>query len=133
MGLADSFSLPTPKEDEEQAALFQWAAYNAAAHPELLLLMHIPNEGKRTVQNGAKMKRIGLKAGVPDILLPVSHGGFHALYIEMKRTKDGKVSDNQKWWIEKLNQNGNLAVVCFGWVAAKDVICRYLDIKEKTI
>lgn len=32
------------REAEEQEALFVWAEYQSAAHPELKLLYHIPNE-----------------------------------------------------------------------------------------
>ena len=37
------------REAEEQEALFVWAEYQSAAHPELKLLYHIPNEGKASV------------------------------------------------------------------------------------
>lgn len=117
-----------PTEAEEQEALFRWIAFSAAKYPELLLFSHTPNEGKRSIQNGAALKRMGLKSGVPDLHLPVARGKYHSLYIELKRTKGGRVSDNQKWWIDRLNEQNNLAVVCYGWEQAKDVICGYLSL-----
>ena len=97
----------TPTEAQETEWLFQWAALSCGKHPELKLMYHIPNEGKRSPTAAAKLKAQGLKTGVPDICLPVARGGFHALYIEMKRTSGGKVSADQKRWIEKLTEAGN--------------------------
>ena len=115
-----------PTEDEEQAALFRWVAFQKGKFPELETLYHIPNEGKRSKSQGAKLKTIGLRPGVPDLCLPVARGGFHALYIEMKRTKNGRLSDDQRRWLEKLNAAGNKAVRCGGWENAAEVILNYL-------
>lgn len=118
-----------PSESDEQKLLFAWAEYAEVLYPELELLHHIVNEGRRSLRMGAELKKQGMKAGVPDICLPVARGRYHALYIEMKRVKGGTVSDAQKWWIGKLNQQGNLAVICHGFDEAKDVILRYLKAK----
>lgn len=120
---------PGPSEADEQKLLFEWAAYAEVLHPELELLHHIPNEGRRSLRMGAELKKQGMRAGVPDICLPVPRGRYHALYIEMKRPKGGRVSDAQQWWIDKLNRQGNLAVICRGFDEAKDTILKYLNVK----
>lgn len=79
---------PVPTESQEQQRLFQWARMESGRFPELELLYHIPNEGKRSRATGRRMVAEGLKKGVPDICLPVARGGSHGLYIELKRTKD---------------------------------------------
>ena len=61
----------TPTESEEQQTLFRWAAMQCGKYPELALMFHIPNEGKRSWMTGGRMKAEGLKSGVPDIFLPV--------------------------------------------------------------
>lgn len=78
-----------PTESEEQQTLFRWAAMQCGKYPELALMFHIPNEGKRSWMTGGRMKAEGLKSGVPDIFLPVPRGEFHGLFVEMKRTKGG--------------------------------------------
>lgn len=113
-------------EADEQTALFSWAAYNKRKYPELELLFHIPNEGKRTIINGARLKAQGMKPGVPDICLPVPNLKYTALYIELKRRNGGKVSENQRGWIAALNRVGCRAVVCHGWDEAREEIERYL-------
>lgn len=117
----------TPRESDEQQALFRWAAYAAGTWPELRCMYHIPNEGQRTARTGARLKLEGLRAGVPDICLPVPRGGYGALYIELKRTKGGALSDSQRQWLDALNAAGNKAVVCYGWDAARAEIERYLE------
>lgn len=122
---ADEIKL-LPTEEEEQILLFSWAKLQANTYPELSLLYHIPNEGKRSIQAGARLKTVGLSGGVPDICLPVARSGYNSLYIELKRQKGGKLSENQRLWLEKLNKAGNLAVRCDGFDEAKAVILRYL-------
>lgn len=116
-----------PRESTEQRALFEWAAYAAARHPELRLLFHIPNGGSRNVIEAHNLKLQGVRAGVPDICLPVPRGPYAALYIELKRTQRGRVSDAQRGWLEALNRAGNKAVVCNGWEAARQTILEYLN------
>lgn len=122
--------ISAPTEAQEQRDLFRWAAYESGMYPELCLMYHIPNEGKRSTTTGARMRLEGMKKGVPDICLPVARGGFHALYIEMKRTKGGRVSEDQQLWLARLSRAGNKAVVCKGWEAAKNEIIAYLRLPE---
>lgn len=116
-----------PTESQEQQALFRWAAYNRGRHPELRLMYHIPNEGKRPTPTGARMRSEGLRKGVPDICLPVPRGPYHGLYIEMKRVKGSRVSNEQKQWLRDLTDQGYMAVICNGFEAARGVISNYLD------
>ena len=68
----------------------------------------------------------GVTPGVPDICLPVARGGYHGLYIELKRLKGGRVEECQQWYLANLSRQGYKAVVCKGWEAARDVIEEYL-------
>ena len=61
-------------ETTEQIALFNWAKWTENILPELALMYHVPNEGKRS--NGGILKAAGLKSGVPDICLPVAKTAF---------------------------------------------------------
>ncbi len=45
---AEKATLPVPTESEEQQALFDWAERLTYLYPELELMYHIPNEGKRS-------------------------------------------------------------------------------------
>lgn len=76
-------------EATEQERVINWATFYAKDFPELDLLHHIPNGGSRNQLEAANLKRQGVKAGVPDLCLPVARNGKHGLYVEMKweRTK----------------------------------------------
>lgn len=119
--------IPVPTESEEQQALFEWAEANMYKYPDLDALYHIPNEGKRSKTEGAKLKREGLRDGVSDNCLPVQKGGYGSLYIELKRRKYSKVSDAQREWIELMWKRGNAAYICYGWEEARDRIVEYLE------
>ncbi len=89
-------------------------------------LFHIPNGGRRGKAEAARFKAQGVKAGVPDLCLPVPRGPYHALYIELKRETGGTASAAQAGWIERLKYYGNFAVICHGWESAKNVILWYM-------
>ncbi|HNW87934.1 MAG TPA: VRR-NUC domain-containing protein [Candidatus Limiplasma sp.] len=86
---------PLPTENQEQTCLFRWAKMQECDYPKLRLLYHIPNGGSRHRLEAVHLKQQGVRAGVPDICLPVACGGCHSLYIEMKRLKGGRVSPEQ--------------------------------------
>lgn len=115
-----------PTESQEQQTLFEWAELQQQAHPQLKLMFHVPNEGRRSVVTGRRLKSEGMKKGVPDICLPVARRGYHGLFIEMKRLKGGRVSDEQNQWLALLKSEGYAACVCQGWAEAADYILWYL-------
>lgn len=115
-----------PTEHEEQKALFQWADAAKGTRPELRLMYAIPNGGHRHHAVAAKLKAEGVKPGVPDTCLPVARGGFHGLYVEMKRRDGGALLPEQRAWIADLNEQGYQAECCYGWDEARAVIEEYL-------
>ena len=98
----------------------------SAAHPALRLMYAIPNGGSRRPMEAMYLKASGVRKGVPDICLPVGRGGYHALYIELKRVKGGRLSPDQRQMLADLNAEGNFAVVCRGAEDAKKLILAYL-------
>ena len=112
-------------EDIEQQMVFEWAATMEYLYPCLRLMYHVPNEGKRTKSAGAKMKRLGLKKGVPDICLPVARGGFHGLYIELKAV-GGKPTKEQCEYLDALRSEGYFVALCVGREEAQALILAYL-------
>lgn len=120
-----------PTEDQEQAALMAWAQMQTAARPELALLHHIPNGGARNARTGARLKAQGVKKGVPDLCLPVPCGGYHGLYIELKRVSGGHVSAEQAEMLNALAAYGYKARICRGAEEAINTIRDYLREEER--
>lgn len=119
-------------EHAEQAALFRWAALASRAHPELRLLYAIPNGGARNKATAGRLKAEGVRAGVPDVCLPVPRNGLGALYIELKRPGEpgrakGALRPAQREWLAALQEAGNAVAVAHGWIEARGVIERYLS------
>lgn len=123
-------AVSVPTESVEQQCLFRWAAFQIGRYPELKLLYHVPNGGSRKKSEAGRFKAEGVKAGVPDLCLPVARGCYHGLYIELKRLKHSKTSEDQKAWLAQLTEQRYCAVVCKGWEAAAKVITEYLNMEE---
>ena len=118
-------------EEDEQQALFQWVDWMSGTHPELEMLFHIPNGGKRGKLEAIRLKREGVKAGVPDLFLPVARGGYHGLFVELKAGK-GVASLMQREWIVRLEKQGYRAQIAVGWEEAAKVIMEYLKLGGET-
>lgn len=124
----------TGSEDSHGIALCMWAAMPdvRAKYPELKWLFHIPNGGFRTKAAAGKFRAMGVKAGVPDYMLPIKRGEYSGLIIELKRPKSnkgvaGKATDSQGEWLDHFKSQGFGTMVCVGWEAARDCITSYLD------
>ena len=118
-------------EAEEQAAVIDWA-WNVAptlSMPSLRLIYAIPNGAwlKNGGYQAVRLKAEGLKAGMPDLCLPISRLGFNALYIEMKK-RGGKwtLTGEQLGRAKELTGQGNLVALCQGSNAAIDLLLRYI-------
>ncbi len=107
-------------EAEEQRAVVEWCDLRKVP------VFHIPNGGFRNGREAANLKRQGVRAGVPDLCVPVARGGFHSLYIEMKAA-GGRVSEKQAEWLKLLRDQGMCAYVCYGAGNAVELIERYMD------
>lgn len=113
----------------EQTKLFNWITFARAAIPELDMLYHIPNGGYRNKREAANLKRQGVRAGVPDLCLPVARGNYHGLYIELKYGTN-TVTENQREWLNRLQAQGYAVAICYGWEQAKHVLEKYLAISK---
>lgn len=124
--------LSSNTEDCHQMGLMNAVGWHLARHPELKLLHHIPNGGLRNKAVAGKLKAMGQRAGVPDLMLPVARGGFHGLYIEMKRpagadgSRAGVTSKEQREWIADLRCQDYCVRVAFGWEEGLKALLEYL-------
>ena len=118
-------------EDQYQAAVFEWAALMESREPRLRFLFHVPNGGARNIVVAAKLKRQGVKRGVPDIFLAVKQISedidywYPGLWIEMKAGKN-KPSSKQMEWIDFLRSQGYRVCICWSAESAIQEIKDYL-------
>lgn len=111
------FNIGRKHKDEEhrlQKSCVEW--FNAAYPKYAKGLFAVPNGGRRDVVTAKRLKDEGVLAGVADLILSISRGGFNMLCIEMKTPK-GRQSENQKKWQSFIEKHG----------PAKYVIVRSLE------
>jgi hypothetical protein len=142
------WAAPAPLEENEQQTFFEWLefvhilrreAIVQDAVPTLLkehwhrLRPHchaVPNQrGSRSRANNAILKAQGVTSGVSDISVLVPSGGFHGLYLEMKRqgATDKALSDSQREQIMHRLEMGYDAQMVAGFAAARAYTCKYLS------
>lgn len=121
-------------EHDEQVALIEWAQSQINIYPELQLLYAVPNQGgagRAAIIRGQKMKREGMRKGVPDLCLPISRGNFLTLYIEMKDVgSKGRLSPEQTLWVSLLSEAGHNVQVCHGFEEAMHTLINYLRLDD---
>jgi hypothetical protein len=72
------------------------------------------------------LKAEGAMAGMPDLMVCMASGGYHALFIEMK-TEKGKLSDTQKIVHAQLINAGYCVKVCRSFEEFTQTIKTYLE------
>ena len=112
-----------PTEDDVQVAVVDYCDLMR------IVCVHIPNESKRSQAYGAKMKRMGLRKGFPDLFIPTARNGFHGLFIELKRDKESRPTKEQLEWLSHLNREGYRAIIAYGVDEAMKEIKKYMGIK----
>jgi len=121
-------------EEREQRALIQWADVQPMPAPHRAgdvdkigdALLHVPNGGGRSKAEAGVFKALGVRAGVPDLLLTVPANGCAGLWMELKAPGSGRLNEAQHRWIARLRGLGYSAAVCQGWHAAAGEIVAYL-------
>jgi hypothetical protein len=101
-------------ETKLQISIMRWWAleYRELGCPNRDLLFHVPNGGQRSKRSAAIFKAMGVRAGIPDLLLAYPRHGYHLLALELKAGR-GKMSEAQRdmrgvliaeanWWVEEV-------------------------------
>jgi len=107
-----------PSEAEEQRGFLQWF------EPQFpgVLIYHIPNGGHRAMSEAKRLKAEGVKPGMPDLHIPIWN-----VWIEMKRIKGGKFSDDQMRMRDYLDGIGHTVIWANG---ARDASVKLLSVLQ---
>lgn len=98
-------------------------------HPPLMgLVIHFPNEGKRTKRYGKLLNDMGMRAGVSDLFIAMGRHGYLGAWIELK-SADGKVSIAQQSFLDDMCQQSYFTAVCWSIEEAVKMISWYCEIK----
>ena len=104
-------------EHEEQRELVSWFR---KTYPDVVIFA-IPNGGARSASVAGRLKAEGVLPGVPDLFIPEWR-----TWVEMKRTKGGSVSKDQKELHNYLASVGYCVIVAKGCEEAKVALTRML-------
>lgn len=107
-----------PSEHNEQAGFVQWFR---AKWPRVVIFA-IPNGGKRNIMTAKKLQREGVTPGIPDLYIPA-----WGIWIEMKRQKGSRLSDDQKNMIKYLDEIGHTVIVGYGAMDASGKLLSVLN------
>ena len=95
------------------------------------LVMHCPNEGKRTPFERYRASFLGIKAGWPDLIWLEPMKGYMGLAMEVKviyeRGKKNKLSKAQKAKLAELYDRGWFTCVVYDLESAIQIIASYFD------
>lgn len=86
------------KESDIQIEVVDW--FKSKQSEYRFRIFSVPNEGQRKVWFLNKLVKMGLKSGVPDLILEFPQGRM--VYLEIKAEK-GKLSETQQNWLKVSN------------------------------
>lgn len=109
-----------PTEHLEQVGLVQWFRL---AYPHLLMFA-IPNGEKRAISVAKRLKAEGVVSGVPDLAICLPNGQM--LWVEMKRIKGSRLSQEQKEVHELLENLDHSVIIGYGAKDASEKIIIFL-------
>jgi hypothetical protein len=121
-GVKNKVESDCPLEFQEQIIAATWLTKNN------ILFYHVPNGGFRKHHEALKFKAMGVKAGVPDLCIPIPRSSYHGLYIELKRVSGGMLSDAQSYWLAELEKQGYACYVAKGANDLIDYVKNYLGV-----
>lgn len=98
-----SHARPRHEEDNLQLAVLLWLQ---SEHRDLYrCTVHYPAGGKRNKREAGRLKLLGVRAGVPDLLCFAPRGQFHGLALELK-TGANKPTSKTLDWMSRLSECG---------------------------
>jgi hypothetical protein len=110
------------------------------AHPILFnFLIEFNNKGQEVILNNGNVKRVnfdrksGIKRTISSLFLAYPSGGFHGMWIELKRSRllSGALTKEQREWQSAMRELGYKAIVCHREQDAYDEIIAYLNLHTK--
>ena len=102
-----------------------WVSYNL---PDVFEdTHHFANQRSCSIQEGRKLKRMGVKRGVSDIFVAIPKNGKSGLWLELK-VGSGKPSKEQIDFLARKQERGYVCRVAWGYSDAIDILLDYLEL-----
>lgn len=115
------------RESDELITFFDYVRRLENRDPRFKSIYHIANERKTTPRAGYRLKQKGVRAGVPDVCVPIPTKQYSGLYIEFK-IKPNKLTEHQTAMCTLLHGLGYCVRVAWSSTEAIQILKDYLEI-----
>jgi len=116
-------------EETIHKVVMEWISVHTVIKQFKRLILHYPNEGKRSQRYGKLLKDMGMRKGVVDLFIAVPRQGFGGAWIELK-SADGVLKPEQKEFLEDMAAQNFYTAVCWSIDEAIETISWYFGIKK---
>lgn len=116
-------------EESVQAAIVKYIKWK---HPNVRYCASLGGI-RTTFRQAAKAKRTGYIKGKNDLDIYEARGGYHALFLEIKKDKKSYPTPEQKRWLQDMEQRGYHAIVVKGVDEAVEAIEKYLAMQTTIV
>lgn len=119
----------TPLEKDEQINFITFCEANNITVVSTQNGFKMPKTAFNWAAYSNSLKRMGMRKGFPDLIVLARNKSqtHEVLFIEMKRQQGGKLHDEQKEWIERLDNEGYCVAVAKGCESAINILNQYLN------
>lgn len=111
-------------EHSEQVGFCHWFACKFPG----VVMFSIPNGELRAKSVAVRLKKEGLTKGVPDLFIP-----RWKLFVEMKRSDGGRVSDEQFKMMMYLKECGYEVIIGYGAEDASRKVLDFMKVKRNEV
>jgi hypothetical protein len=121
------------KERSDQMALVQYARFK---YPGIAIIMSpiqkMAGTPRQQMIQAVNRKRMGYEKGTLDLFFAKARGGYHGLFIEMKKQNGvpSDISPEQNKMAIKLADEGYSVSICFGYENAVRMLDKYMLINR---
>ena len=95
-------------EETIHKTVMEWVRLNPVLRR---IVLHFPNEGKRSLRYGKLLNDLGMRAGVSDLFIAIGRHSYNGAWIELK-SKNGTVSKEQKEFLNDMKEHNYFTSVC---------------------
>lgn len=99
-------------EEDLHREVFAWIFLHEKRYPILKYTMHVPNGGARSKGEAGKLKAMGVRKGVSDIINPFAQPGGKGFACELK-APGGVATPEQKDFLREASEHDWVRGVCY--------------------
>lgn len=109
-------------ERAQKLAFMRWVGLNKSIRPFVFAIEH---GGSRNVLEASNLRKIGVRAGIPDYFFMHPNSKYHGLWIEFKAGKNKLTKEQEEFFNLAKNVNYKCVVV-WNWADAVKEIQEYI-------